>query len=186
MTQHDRIASSSENATTAFLREILERTPTGKGDRSAALTGALYGVIRTMHALRNPIGSGDQITFRAGVIASTGSALAQLCPTPAMASSESTDEAFLAIMADGAARVVQDVADVLHDQAQGGPCCPMSGIVPGIVAGAVYVATEFRDRAQYPQPADVRPFLMELVDAAIGVTATVEAAEAMGEAQGNG
>lgn len=185
MTDSQTLAGIADKATTDFLREILEAT--AQRDRPEALTGALYGVIRVMHAMRPR--NMDASEFAFSVLGSATTAITQLDPSPdlrAELKDGDAESAFLQLMGETANTMTQQLADNLHDRAAGGPCCPMSGIVPGLLAGAAYVAVNNRDREQTPTPAEIRPFIMGVVDAVLEEAAVLEAADAMGEALGHG
>lgn len=179
------IAGAADKATTDYLRALLEATD--GGDHAEALTGALYGVIRVMHAMRPRNVEPGRFAF--SVLASATTALKQLDPSADLRDEMrggDDESAWLQLMGETANTMTQHLADTLHDRGAGGPCCPMSGIVPGIIAGATYVAVNNRDRDQLPTPESVREFIDGVVSAALEEAATLEAAEAMGKAVGHG
>lgn len=183
MTDVQEIARLSEGATTAFLKELLD-SPHG-GNVSAITTGALYAVLRLICAARPKAMETEK--WRGSVVMSVRGALEQYVPTDGIgyaATGSETD--FLELVATTANGAVQDLADTIHSRSVGGPCCPMSGIVPGLFAGALFVAADNRDRAQFPLPSDLRPMLEELMAVTLSDAAQHEATDAMGEVQGHG
>lgn len=182
-------ANAAETAVVDFMKALMTApdSPTGPNGgpayNSAVLTGCLYGVIRVMAGFRGPDLEPEK--FRAMVLVSVNSALTQVLPGADRLGADD-ETAFLNLMADTAARAVETLAEDLHARGAGGPVCPMDGIVIGLAKGAAIVAGQNRDRSRWPHPLPVLNLITPAMQDALRDLATVEAADAMGEAQGRG
>lgn len=182
------IANAAETAIVDFIKALLTATdsPTGPNAgpayNSTVLTGCLYGVIRVMVGFRGPALEPEK--FRSMMLVSVNSALSQNLPAAEPLSADN-EAAFLNLMADTASRAVETLAEDLHERGNG-PVCPMDGIVIGLAKGAAIVAGQNRDRSQYPHPLPIVDLIVPAMRDALQDLATVEAADAMGEAQGRG
>lgn len=182
-------ANAAETAVVGFMKALLTAPdspagpPAGAAYNSAVLTGCLYGVIRVMAGFRGPDLEPEK--FRAMILVSVNSALSQVLPSAAKLGADD-ETAFLNLMADTASRAVETLAEDLHERGAGGPVCPMDGIVIGLAKGVATVAGQNRDRSQFPHPVPIADLIMPAMRDALRDLATVEAADAMGEAQGRG
>lgn len=157
------VAKATEIKAVDWLHDTVGGLPAR--DHSAALTGALYAIVRVMHAKRPK--SMKPEAFALTVMASVSSAASQLEPSDELAAAGSDEEAFLQLMGETACRLVHAVADGLHKQGATGPCCPMGGIVPGVIAGATFVAAEAFKHAGHVDMAELRTEIIGVVDEAL-------------------
>lgn len=179
-------ADAAKTATIGFLKALSAEC--GPGDTAPMLTGALYGVVAALAFLR-PKATSPEV-FRANVVSSVNSALTQVLPASPVATSreDTTAEGYLRLVADTSCRGVQELAHTIRQMQISAPrgADPADGVISGVLAAATYLSGDWRDKTRYATPGDVEPVVLALLRDAWAELAVFEAADAMGEAQGNG